>query len=267
MSRTNPLPNSPPALVRQAEDQDAAFINGEHEAGEKANKKRLEHYLHAGQRLLKKLQVLGGKKIGRWHKWVHENLEFTRQTASRYMRFAERVAEKSENGFPSPDRLEELWMETRYAPPEKPTEEPEPRTIPIRVQVKEEETEPVRVAAVVIPEPATEPANYRLAVVKKGEAETEDDTGDEPAFTSKGGNGKPSKPPPLVSEFTMQFAKELQELFGPKSPRWDKLKAMIACREDIDEESMNNVTVALRRVMETCQAIIDALNGEGRREQ
>jgi hypothetical protein len=75
----------PPAIVRQAEEADAAFINAEHEAGQAAIKKGLEHYRRGGERLLAVRKRL---RHGQWLPWLKANVNCSQQTASNYMRLA-----------------------------------------------------------------------------------------------------------------------------------------------------------------------------------
>lgn len=112
-----------PAFVRQAEDQDAAYINAEHGAAETSEQEALEHRLNAGRRLLAKHDELTrGKKNGDprpgWNSWCRTHLKFSRQAADRYVHFAEAVASTEQHGC-SVDALAELWASTRHAPPEK----------------------------------------------------------------------------------------------------------------------------------------------------
>src|SRR5262249_10196288 len=98
----------------------AARINAEHEAGQAATRKGLEHYRVAGGALIQaKAEVLSqnGGKRGRWRPWVKTNCQgIGRVQAWRYMEFAERFVTK-----PSM-RPEEQWAEWRVicgnAPPE-----------------------------------------------------------------------------------------------------------------------------------------------------
>ena len=94
-----------------AQDQDAAYINAEHRAGQEAGRKSLEHYLNAGKRLLAKKRALGH---GEWLPWQKKNLTLSQPMASRYMRFAGRAG-KLKPGF-SLEQLEEIWAGTRHAP-------------------------------------------------------------------------------------------------------------------------------------------------------
>jgi hypothetical protein len=120
------------SAAQAVKDRDAAYINAEHAAGEKAVKKSLEHFLNAGRRLLKKkAEVTGGKYRGGWEKWVSSNLTFSIRTAQRYMRFAESVGSENETVSFSDLNLKELWASTRSSPPEEPAEsEPAPAATP-----------------------------------------------------------------------------------------------------------------------------------------
>ncbi len=78
----------PAAEVRQADDLDmlAQQINAAHAAGEAAVSKGLEHYRAAGEALLRAKTQCGH---GKWLTWLKENVRFSQDTATRYMRFAE----------------------------------------------------------------------------------------------------------------------------------------------------------------------------------
>lgn len=90
-------------------DIDAAYINAEHEAGERSERQALAHYLNAGRRLLaKKREILRGRSRGGWVAWLKANIRFTKQTANRYMRFAVAVGE-GKTVFPS---LADIWAST-----------------------------------------------------------------------------------------------------------------------------------------------------------
>jgi hypothetical protein len=80
-----------PAIVRPAEDLAvlAAEINREHEAGEGATRKGLEHFRAAGERLIRAKAACGH---GRWLRWLRANVRFSQQTASVYMRLAKHWA-------------------------------------------------------------------------------------------------------------------------------------------------------------------------------
>jgi hypothetical protein len=77
-----------PAIVRPAEDLSilAAEINREHEAGEGATRKGLEHFRAAGERLIRAKAQCGH---GKWLAWLKANVRFSQQRASEYMRLAE----------------------------------------------------------------------------------------------------------------------------------------------------------------------------------
>jgi site-specific DNA-methyltransferase (cytosine-N4-specific) len=77
----------PAAQVRPAEDLAAlaARINAEHEAGEGAARVGLGHFRTAGEALLKAKAQCGH---GKWLPWLKQNVRFTQQTASNYMRVA-----------------------------------------------------------------------------------------------------------------------------------------------------------------------------------
>jgi len=91
----------PAAIVRAAESDLfalAARINAEHEAGEKATRKSLEHYRNAGAALLQAKAKLKedaiakgekGKGHGSWLPWLKENVRFSQRTAWKYMQVAE----------------------------------------------------------------------------------------------------------------------------------------------------------------------------------
>jgi phage N-6-adenine-methyltransferase len=84
---TNDIIVNPPAAVRAVEDLVAlaAEINAEHQAGEEATRRGLEHYHRAGLKLLEAKQRCGH---GHWLKWVSDNLRFTERQARRYMELA-----------------------------------------------------------------------------------------------------------------------------------------------------------------------------------
>jgi hypothetical protein len=84
---------SPAAIVRPAEDLAAmaAEINAQHEAGEAATSRGLEHYRRAGEALVRAKQAVGR---GRWLPWLRANVRFSQQTASCYMRLAEQWDDK-----------------------------------------------------------------------------------------------------------------------------------------------------------------------------
>jgi hypothetical protein len=85
-----PVAGSRQALVRAAEDQDAAYVNAEHEAGQRAREESLRHYLNAGRRLLDKRKQFPPRSG--WLRWLKENVRFSQPTAHRYMAFAEECA-------------------------------------------------------------------------------------------------------------------------------------------------------------------------------
>jgi hypothetical protein len=78
---------APPAIVRSAVNLEAlaAEINAAHEAGEKSTRAGLEHFRAAGEALLKAKKECAH---GKWLKWLKENVKFSQQTASCYMRLA-----------------------------------------------------------------------------------------------------------------------------------------------------------------------------------
>jgi hypothetical protein len=92
-------PFTPPAIVRPAEDLEAlaAEINAEHEAGEDATCRGLEHFRRAGEKLLKAKEQCGH---GNWLSWLKRNVKFSERQARRYMALA-----KSEPG----SDLETQW--------------------------------------------------------------------------------------------------------------------------------------------------------------
>lgn len=82
MDQTNPA-----AAVRQVESlaELAGIANKEHEAGEGASRKGLEHFRAAGEALLKAKKRVGH---GKWGEWLKANVKFSQPQACRYMRVA-----------------------------------------------------------------------------------------------------------------------------------------------------------------------------------
>jgi site-specific DNA-methyltransferase (adenine-specific) len=78
---------NPPAIVRPAEGLAslAAVANEQHEAGEGATRRGLEHFRAAGEALLRAKGQLGH---GNWLAWVEKHLRFTERQARRYMTLA-----------------------------------------------------------------------------------------------------------------------------------------------------------------------------------
>lgn len=76
------------AEVRPAEDLAAlaARINAEHDAGEGATRKGLEHFRAAGEALLRAKGQCGH---GKWLAWLKKNVRCSQQRASEYMRVAQ----------------------------------------------------------------------------------------------------------------------------------------------------------------------------------
>jgi hypothetical protein len=78
----------PPAAVRGGDADLSALarhINAEHEAGERATRKGLEHFRAAGDALIRAKQQCGH---GKWLKWLRANVRFSQPTAWSYMRLA-----------------------------------------------------------------------------------------------------------------------------------------------------------------------------------
>jgi hypothetical protein len=116
-----------PAVVRPAEDADAAYVRSEIAAGHKANEQRLIHWLNAGRRLLEKKRQLasrtGTRPLG-WKKWLVATKE-TQPTADRYVRYAEDVEGNfGKAAFPKAEELEPAWERSRNAPRAEPADEP-----------------------------------------------------------------------------------------------------------------------------------------------
>lgn len=101
---------NPPAITREAEDTDAAYINAEHDAGQSASRKSLRHFLNAGRRLVqKKAKLLDGKRQGGWAKWLKTNCpKIDRVKAWRYTKLAELVTLRNELTTDD-DALTEEW--------------------------------------------------------------------------------------------------------------------------------------------------------------
>jgi hypothetical protein len=80
-------PLNPPAIVRAAVDlaELAGRINAEHEAGERATRRGLEHFRAAGDALLQAKADCGH---GRFKAWVEKNVKVSYRTAAVYMRLA-----------------------------------------------------------------------------------------------------------------------------------------------------------------------------------
>lgn len=113
-----------PTIVRMVEDADAAYINAEHEAGSQAQRKSLDHYRKCGERLIRKKASL---KHGQWGEWLRNNVRFSQQMASRYMRFASAL----KPGFNlTENQIEELWESTRPGNAPKAEEEEPPVPTP-----------------------------------------------------------------------------------------------------------------------------------------
>jgi DNA N-6-adenine-methyltransferase (Dam) len=64
----------------------AAEINAEHEAGEEATRKGLEHFRAAGEALIRAKAACGGRKF---KPWLKEHVNFGRTTAYSYIKLAE----------------------------------------------------------------------------------------------------------------------------------------------------------------------------------
>ncbi len=80
---------SPPAIVRQAEEDLPALarsINEAHEAVEAAAKMSLEKARDAGEALLRAKKAVGH---GKWLRWLDKNVAFAARTARVYMRVAD----------------------------------------------------------------------------------------------------------------------------------------------------------------------------------
>jgi ParB family chromosome partitioning protein len=77
----------PPALIRPAEDLAilAAEINAEHEAGECASRKGLEHFRAAGERLIRAKAQCGH---GKFKAWIEKHIHCSYRTAACYMQIA-----------------------------------------------------------------------------------------------------------------------------------------------------------------------------------
>src|SRR5690606_4329511 len=90
------------------DDPDATYINAQHEAGQRAVRTGLGHYLSAGRKLREKKAQVGH---GGWVRWMEAHLAFSPRTATRYMAFADRVESE-----PVSD-LEEAWASTRPGHP------------------------------------------------------------------------------------------------------------------------------------------------------
>jgi hypothetical protein len=80
-------PLNPPAIMRPAVDlaELAGRINAEHEAGERATRRGLEHFRAAGDALLQAKADCGH---GRFKAWVEKNVKVSYRTAAVYMRLA-----------------------------------------------------------------------------------------------------------------------------------------------------------------------------------
>lgn len=86
----------PPALVRPAEGlgELAAVANTGYQRGEDATRQGIEHYIAAGEALVKAKKLCGH---GRWLEWVQKNLCFGDRQARKLMRlYHERDRLKSE---------------------------------------------------------------------------------------------------------------------------------------------------------------------------
>src|SRR5262249_27309324 len=100
---TNDIIVNPPAAVRAVEDLVAlaAEINAEHQAGEEATRRGLEHYHRAGLKLLEAKKRCGH---GNWLPWLKKHCPgIPERTARRYMRFAESATVA--------DSAEAAWLE------------------------------------------------------------------------------------------------------------------------------------------------------------
>jgi hypothetical protein len=76
-----------PAQIKSAVDLKALAeqIEAEHQAGEKATQRGLEHYRAAGEKLL---QAKAKVKRGEWLPWLKANIKFPYRTVARYMALA-----------------------------------------------------------------------------------------------------------------------------------------------------------------------------------
>jgi hypothetical protein len=88
---------TPPAIVAPAEGlgELAAVANAGYEAGEDATRKGIDHYIAAGEALVKAKKLCGH---GKWLEWVQKNLRFGDRQARKLMRlYRERDRLKSES--------------------------------------------------------------------------------------------------------------------------------------------------------------------------
>jgi len=72
----------------------------------------------------------------------------------------------------------------------------------------------------------------------------------------------PDKKLPDVKQFVVKLTADLTQILSSKDIRWMKLNEIVKFRDDIDPDCKNNLTVALDRLIDRCQAMKDAINGE-----
>lgn len=104
---------SPPAIIKPADSlaELAARINAEHEAGESATRRGLEHYRACGEHLIK---AKAACRHGEWLTWLKQNVRVSQQHAWRYMELAK---------LPTVSNLADAWRTITGR-----DEEPEPET-------------------------------------------------------------------------------------------------------------------------------------------
>jgi hypothetical protein len=253
-----PIPNRP-SIVKQAEDADAAYVNAEHEAGQRSQRESLEHYRKCGDRLLKKKAAL---KHGEWGKWLKANVKFNQQTATRYMRFAEQAK------LTTVVNLEELWASTRHTPAtndDEPVPAPDRPKVPTPTPPKAEPPKLHRPPAEVS-DPAHTPSKPEEGeeVDEDADPDQEDATDDETLTNDfPGPMPPPVKVPPLIGHFCVELAGKIYRILTPKDPLWEQVNALIKHRDHADDDELDNVVGALNKLIETCSAVIRSLRGEG----
>jgi hypothetical protein len=118
-----------PAEVRPAEDLAAlaalaAEINAEHQNGESATRKGLEHFRRAGEKLIAAKKQCGH---GKWLKWLAKNVRVKERRARQYMALAESAVTAD---------LEEQWRLISGNPPNGSEDEDGPEDPPAATPMK-----------------------------------------------------------------------------------------------------------------------------------
>jgi hypothetical protein len=212
--------NGVPAIVAPAEDLAtlAREINAEHEAGEGAARRGLEHFRAAGERLLKAKHQVGH---GGWLRWLETNITFSRQQAASYMRVAARWEEcKAALHLRAALRLLSEYVLEEDEP------EPAPTTVPIDLG----------------PPPPETPQDFSVNVVtppSESEAEAEAEPESE---TPRPRYARVTGPSPFGTFDVRQFTAKLHEMLNRIAAikeRFPDLADMLAAARESTQAQAN----------------------------